>query len=84
MANCAIYGCFTNRKSDSYKGISLFKVPGGKDEYSVEWSRKLIHIITKDRVVNPSLRKQIESKRLYICEKHYQPTQVIHRKYKTQ
>ena len=49
MANCAIFNCFTNRSNAIYKGISLFKVPGGSDEYNMEWSRKLINIITQGR-----------------------------------
>ena len=83
MANCAIYGCFTNRSNEKYKGISLFKVPGGSDEYSIEWSKKLIDVITKGREMDQSLRNQIKSKRLWICENHYLPSQINHRKYKT-
>ena len=56
MANCAIFNCSSSRK-DKYKGINLFKVPGGNDEFSHNWSMKLINSITKDRVVDEKLRK---------------------------
>ena len=80
MANCAIPNCFTSR-NEKYKGISLFKIPGGKGEYSMKWSKELLNIITKYRIIDTKLRKLIESKRLYICERHYLPNQIIHRKY---
>ena len=80
MANCAIFGCPISRK-EQYKHISLLKVPGGKDEYSIEWSRKLIDVITKTRVSDKKLKQLIESKRLWICERHFLPNQVLHRKY---
>ena len=76
MANCAIFGCSIYRKEHS-----LFNVPGGKDEYSIEWSRKLIDVITNTRVIDRKLRQLIESKRLWICERHYLPNHVLHRKY---
>ena len=80
MANCAIPNSFTSRNEKS-KGISLFKIPGGKDEYSMKWSKELLNIITKYRIIDTKLRKLIESKRLYICERNYLPNQIIHRKY---
>ena len=76
MANCAIFNCSSSRK-DKYKGISLFKVPGGNDEFSHNWSMKLINIITKDRVVDEKLRKNVLKKKLWICEMHYLPSQII-------
>ena len=36
----------------------------------------MINIITKDRVVDQSLRKQIESDKLYICERHFSKEQL--------
>ena len=51
MANCANFGCSICLK-EQYKHISLFKVPGGKYEYSIEWSRKIIDVVTKSRVID--------------------------------
>ena len=67
-ANCSIFGCPVSRR---YKEISIFKVPSGTNEFKLKWRRDLINIITKDRVVDQSLRKQIESDKLYICERHF-------------
>ena len=80
MANCAIFGCSTSCKA-KYKHLSLFKIPGGQDDYDLEWSKKLINVITKTREVDPKLKKLIEEKKLWICEIHYAPTQIIHCKW---
>ncbi len=56
-ANCSIFGCHTSRNK-KYQGISIFKVPVVKDESNTSWRGRLIHVITKDRVINASLRKQ--------------------------
>ena len=61
MVDCAIPNCFTSRNEKS-KGMSLFKIPGGKDEYSMKWSKELLNIITKYRIIDTKLRKLIESK----------------------
>ena len=79
-ANCSIYGCHTCR-SKKYKGIAIFKVPAAKDDFNTTWRGRLIHAITKDRVIDESLRKQINECNLYICEKHYTSDQIIQRKY---
>ena len=52
-ANCSIFGCKTSR---AIKGISLFKLPAGKDEYNQNWCNKLIAVIIKDRVVDKILK----------------------------
>ena len=74
-ANCAIFGCSTSRKS---KGISLHKVPTGDDDYNKKWREQLIHIITRDRTIDQSLKNQIERKQLYICELHFHESCLIH------
>ena len=79
-ANCSIYGCPTSRKS---KGISIFRVPTGDDEYSKNWREKIVNIITKDRVIDKNLRSQIEKKNLYTCELHYLEDQLIRNDTKT-
>ncbi len=56
-ANCSIYGCNTAR---NHKGIAIFKVPSQIDELSTRRRNKLVHIATKDHVIEKSLRKQID------------------------
>ena len=36
----------------------------------------MINVITKDRVVDQSLQKQIECNKLYICERHFSQDQL--------
>ena len=79
-ANCSIFGCPTSRKC---KGIAIFKVPTGDDEYNTRWREKIVHIITKDRVIYASLKRQIEKKLLYTCELHYHKDCLIRNETKT-
>ncbi len=79
-ANCSIYNCNTSR-SHKFKGTAIFKIPAGKDEFNVVWRQKLINVVTKDRVIDQSLKKQIEENRIYICEKQFQETQINEREY---
>ena len=67
-ANCSIFGCSTSRKTT---GISIHRIPTGDDEYSKNWREQLVNIITKDRVIDQSLKSQIDRKLLYVCELHF-------------
>ena len=67
-ANCSIYGCPTSRRN---KEISIFKIPSPNSESNKKWRSELINIVTKDRVVDDNLQRQIDSNRIYICEKHF-------------
>ncbi|XP_047135769.1 uncharacterized protein LOC124812779 [Hydra vulgaris] len=66
--NCAIYGCSASRRN---KGISFFKVPLSNSEFNKKWGDDLIHVITKDRVVDASLRERIRTRKLFIWEQHF-------------
>ena len=77
-ANCSIFGCTSSRYS---KHITIFGLPKGNDEYNTTWRKKLINIITKDRVVDMSLKKQIENNSLHICERHFQEDDMNQSKY---
>ena len=67
-ANCSIYGCATSRK---HSGVGIFKIPAETDELAKKTREAWISVITKDRVVDESLRRQINSGNLYVCEKHF-------------
>lgn len=79
-ANCSIYGCSTSRKT---KGIAIFRIPTGNDEYNTSWRNKIVAIITKDREIDSSLRKQIENKTLHTCELHYPEENLLRNEKKT-
>ena len=70
--NCAIFGCSASRKN---KGISFFKVPLPNNEMNKKWGNELINMITKDREVDNSLKKRIETRKLFICEQHFSEEQ---------
>ena len=79
-ANCSIFGCSTSRKT---KGIAIFRVPTGDDDYSTEWRQKIVQIITRDRVIDKSLKNQIERRTLHTCELHYSEECLIKNPIKT-
>ena len=71
-SNCAIPGCGTTRRS-KFSGISLFGLPpnNSEDSEKMKWREELLSIITKYRVVDEGLKKQICNNTLKICEKHF-------------
>ena len=75
--NCCIPNCPTSR---SIVGISIFNVPRGDDEFSLEWRKKLVGVVTKYRVLDASFRLKIEKKDIAICEKHFRDDVKIFRK----
>ncbi len=76
-ANCSIFGCGTSRK---HVGIGIFRILSGKDEISKRTREAWLKIITKDRVIDKSLRRQIDSGSLYVCEKHFKEEEYDRRK----
>lgn len=78
-ANCKIYGCSVSRKAQ-YKEISIFKVPKVQDEYHNRWRARFLSVVTKDRVVDASLKRQIENHNIGVCELHFKPEEINHRK----
>jgi len=76
-ANCSIFGCSTSR---DHIGISLHRIPQKDDDFSSNWREKIVQIITRDRVVDQSLRKQIDKRSLHICELHYSDDKLLRRK----
>ena len=79
-ANCRIYGCSVSRRK-RYKDISIFSVAKMDDEFHNNWGAKFVAAVTKDRVADASLRKQIKNKSIGVCKLHFTPEQVIVRKY---
>ena len=73
-ANCSVFGCSSSRRKAD---VAIFKVPAGNDEYSSNWRKKLESVITKDRVIDQSLKKQLENRTLHICEKHFSEDQLL-------
>ena len=77
--NCATPGCSASRATP---GVALFGMPKNDDEYNVIWKKDIFSMITKIRVVDASLKRQIERKSLHFCKKHYSEEKLIRYKYK--
>ena len=74
--NCAIFDCSVSR-SRKYKGISLYKIPSGDQEFEKLARDQWIIIVTKDRVIDASLRDQITKRKTFVCQKHFLPNQIL-------
>ena len=71
--NCAIPGSSISRKD---KGISIFKVPLANNEFNKKWSQNLINFILKNQQHDKSLNQEIESHKLFFCEKYFTADQI--------
>ena len=58
-SNCSIFGCSSSRRKS---GDASFKVPQGDDEWSSNWRKSIISVVTKDRVIDKALRERIKKK----------------------
>ena len=78
-ANCSIFKFpSSRRKSD----VAIFKVPERDDEWSFNWRKNIISVVTKDRVIDKALRERIMKKNIFVCEKRYSEDQLIRCMYK--
>ena len=60
--NCSIFGHSSSRRKS---GVAIFKVPQGDDEWNSNWRKGIISIVTKDRVIDKSLRERIMKKKFF-------------------
>ena len=81
--NCAIYGCSVDRR-EKFQGLSIFKLPGlsGQqngvtDEEQIGWRKNFLSKVTRNRVVDAVLQKKIDTDKLYVCENHFNPSDII-------
>ena len=58
-ANCSILGCSSSRGKS---GGAIFKIPQGYDEWSSNWRKGIISVVTKDCVIEKPLRERIMNK----------------------
>ena len=73
--NCSFYGCSNSRKTPN---VSFFKIPTVKSSDSdFAKERKLraraawIKALTKTRVIDVDLQRQIDQNAIHICEIHF-------------
>ena len=74
-ANCPICRCGVSRKL-KYQGIGIFKIPRYSEKNKESWRKASLHVVTRDRVVDASFRKQIEEGSVYVCERHFTPEDI--------
>ena len=78
-ANCSIFVCSS---STSKSGIAIFKVPQRDHEWSSDWRKSIINVVTIDRVTDKALRERILKKNIFVCERHYSEDQHMRCMYK--
>ena len=81
-ANCSIFGCGVLRKP-KYQGIGIFKIPPSSEKNKESWRKALLRVVTRDRVVDASFRKQIEEGSVFFCERHFTPEDIEIRKFRS-
>ena len=72
-ANCSIFGCSSSRRNSN---IGIFKLPTPKDEFHKKWREQLLAVVTRDRIMDASLKSQIKRDKIHICEKHFTEDQL--------
>ena len=58
-ANCSIFGCSSSRTQSV---IAIFKVTQGDNEWSFNWRKSIISVVTKDSIIDKALRERIMKK----------------------
>ena len=48
-----------------------------KDAASVEWREKMIQVITRDRVADNLFKERLLKDKVFICEKHFKPEEIL-------
>ncbi len=69
-ANCAFPNCGASRIK-KWDGIGIFRISQRQTPDYVSWSNAVINILKKYREVDADFRRQIESKTVATCERHY-------------
>ena len=75
--NCSILNCPVSRKAP-YKGVGIYKVPSGTNEFESTWRDKLVAVVVRFREVDPALKERIQKKRIFICQRHFRDDQIVH------
>ena len=78
-ANCSNFKFPSSRKKSD---VAIFKILERDDEWSFNWRKNIISVVTKDRVIDKALRERIMKKNIFVCEKHYSEDQLIRCMYK--
>ena len=78
--NCAVPGCKSYFKKGS-SNLSFFRVTQQNDDWSKEWRDKVLTIFKKYREVDENFKRQLDSLEISICEKHYEESCILRRKF---
>ena len=71
--SCAFPQC-TVSQAKKYQGISLFKLP--QRECDTNWKKDIVTVLKKFRVVDKSLKDRIEKGKVFICERHFEVSDI--------
>ena len=70
--NCSIFGCGMCRRT---KRIGIWKLPSARNAEYKKWREEWLSEITKTRVFEKDLQKQIDSD-VFTCENHFKPDDI--------
>ncbi|PFX17564.1 hypothetical protein AWC38_SpisGene18105 [Stylophora pistillata] len=63
--------CSTVYSTKRSKGIGIWKLPAPRNEVYKKWRADWLNELTKSREVDKDFQKQIDSDRVFTCEKHF-------------
>ena len=70
---CSVFGCRSCRRT---YGIGIWKLPSARNAEYKKWREEWLSAITKTRVIDEDFKKQIDSDKVFTCEKHFKPEDV--------
>lgn len=73
--NCAFPGC-TVSHTEKHKGITVFKIPGRRDEFYSTWRKTMCDVLSRYRQMDTLLKQRIEKGLVHICERHFPPEDI--------
>ena len=71
--NCCIPLCGSCRRT---KGLGIFKLPSIKKKHRQDWRKKWLGEILKTREMDIDFKLQLETDRVFTCEKHFHPHEI--------
>ena len=75
-ADCAFPNCGVTRR-EKFASLAIFQVPNRTGEFYRKWRKDILDVLLKYREVEATLRERLSSGKVYICERHFHPEDIV-------
>ena len=75
-ANCAFPDCGVTRR-EKFASLAIFQVPNRTGDFYTKWRKDILDVLLKYRGVDSILRERLKSGKVYVCERHFQPEDIV-------